>query len=108
MKPPSVLVRIDWGERELVATVEGTWPRINPEGQSETSEGAASRSVETPPALLAMMEEKRSAERAADVATRALAPESIARISDRAQALGLVLSMRDDGQAMELVAPITR
>ena len=74
LKPPSVLVRLDWGERELVATVEGTWPRINAEGQAESSEAAAARSVETPPALLAMMEEKRSADREADRASRALPP----------------------------------
>ena len=26
--PPSVVVRLDWSERELVATVAGTWPRV--------------------------------------------------------------------------------
>ena len=108
LQPPSVLVRFDWGEREIVATVEGTWPRINQEGQSEASEAAAARSVDTPPALLAMMEEKRSEEQAADRATRSLQPERIAEISNRARALGLTLTMRDEGQIMELVAPVTR
>jgi two-component system sensor histidine kinase DegS len=108
LRPPSVLVRLDWGEHELVATVEGTWPRTNLEGQSESSEQAASRGVETPPALLAMMEEKRSADREADLATRSLPAELIAEIGNRASALGLKLTMRDDGQVMELVAPIRR
>ena len=108
LRPPSVLVRLDWGERELLATVEGTWPRVNPEGQSEASEAAAARSVDTPPALLAMMEEKRSAEREADRAMRALPEEKIAEIENRAHALGMNLTMRDEGQVMELVAPISR
>lgn len=108
LRPPSVLVRLEWGQRELVATVEGTWPRINPEGQSESSEAAAARSIETPPALLAMMEEMRSEEREADRASRSLAPDRVSEIGDRARALGMTLTMRDDGQVMELVAPARR
>ena len=108
LRPPSVLVRVDWGERELVATVEATWPRVNPEGQTEASDMAASRSVETPPALLAMMEEKRSAEREAEAASRSLSPERISQIEHRARALGMTLTMRDDGQVMELIAPVSR
>ncbi len=108
LRPPSVLVRLDWGERELVATVEGTWPRVNLEGQSESSEAATARSVDTPPALLAMMQEKRSADQAADRATRALPPDRVNEIGNRAKALGLTLTMRGEGQIMELVAPIKR
>jgi two-component system sensor histidine kinase DegS len=108
LKPPSVLVRMDWSPRELVATVEGTWPRVSPEGQSQASAAAASRSAETPPALLAMMEEKFSAEREAHRASRSLAPERVDEINTRARALGMKLTMRDDGQVMELVAPLIR
>ena len=108
LQPPSVLVRLDWGEHELVSTVEGTWPRVNPEGQVEASGGASSGSVETPPALLAMMEEHRSAEREAGLAQRALPAALVDVIGQRARALGLNMTMRDDGQIMELVAPIRR
>ncbi|MEX1334483.1 MAG: histidine kinase [Candidatus Limnocylindrales bacterium] len=108
LKPPSVLVRLDWGERELVVTVEGTWPRISPDGEVEPGGTAASRSVETPPALLAMMEEHRSAEREADLATRALPAALVDTIDRRSRALGVKLSMRDEGQVVELVAPIAR
>ncbi len=104
LQPPSVLVRLDWGEHELVSTVEGTWPRVDPEGQVE----ASSRSVETPPALLAMMEEHRSAEHEAGLAQRALPAALVDVIGQRARALGLNMTMRDDGQIMELVAPIRR
>ncbi len=108
LRPPSVLVRLDWGERELVATVKATWPRVNPEGRAESSDMAAARSVETPPALLAMMEEKRSAELEADKASRSLSAERVLEIEHRARALGMTLTMRDDGQVMELIAPIRR
>ncbi len=108
LRPPSVLVRLDWAPTELVATVEGTWPRVSPEGQSESSAAAASRSADTPPALLAMMEEMRSEEREADRALRALAPEWVAGIDHRAKALDMTLTMRDEGQLMELIAPVKR
>jgi len=108
LRPPSVLVRLDWLETELVATVEGTWPRVTPEGQTESSAAAAARSVDTPPALLAMMEEKRSAEREADRALRSLPAEKVSEIRNRARALGLTLTIRDDGQGLELVAPMSR
>ena len=108
LEPPSVLVRLEWGEREVVASVEGTWPRVNVEGQSESSEAATARSVETPPALLAMMEEKRSAEREASRASRALPRDLVAEIGSRAHAVGISMTMRDAGQVMELVAPVFR
>ena len=28
LRPPSVIVRLDWSERELVVTVAGTWPLV--------------------------------------------------------------------------------
>jgi two-component system sensor histidine kinase DegS len=108
LKPPSVLVRLDWSEQELVATAEGTWPLVNPEGQAESSDAASARSVETPPALRAMMEEKRSEERFEERAARSLPKETIALISKRAEALGMTLTVRDEGQVMELVTPSTR
>ncbi len=108
LRPPSVLVRLDWGEQELVATVEGTWPRVNLEGQTESSEAATGRSIDTPPALLAMMQEKWSADQAADRAMRSLPPERVAEIGTRARAMGMTMTMRDEGQVMELIAPIRR
>lgn len=105
LQPPSVVVRLDWSERELVATVSGTWPRVRPDGESEASAAAESRSNETPPALLAMMEEKRSQARETRTAARSLSPKRVAEIDNRARALGLGLTIRDEGQTMELVAP---
>jgi hypothetical protein len=55
-----------------------------------------------------MMEEHRSAEREAGLAQRALPPALVDAIGQRARALGLTLTMRDDGQVMELIAPLGR
>lgn len=106
LKPPSVLVRLDWSPTELVATVEGTWPRRGDETKAEASETAASTTVDTPPALLAMMAEMRSEEQEADRAARALSAGRVEGIEHRAEALGMRLTMRDGGQVMELVAPL--
>jgi two-component system sensor histidine kinase DegS len=108
LHPPSVVVRLDWSEREVVATVSGTWPRQRPEGGSEPRVHADSGSSETPPVLLAMMEEKRSQDREARTAAHSLPPDRIAEIDRRARALGLAFTVRDDGQTIELVAPVRR
>jgi hypothetical protein len=106
--PPSVVVRLDWSDRELVATVAGTWPRVRGEGESGAGDAADSRALETPPVLLAMMEEKRSQDREARTAARSLPPERLSEMTTRARALGLSFTVRDEGQAVELVAPVPR
>jgi hypothetical protein len=55
-----------------------------------------------------MMEELRSEERQAQVAARSLAPERIAEMEQRASALGMTLTLRDEGQVLELAVPIAR
>jgi two-component system, NarL family, sensor histidine kinase DegS len=105
LSPPSIIVRLDWSERELIATVSGNWPRVRPEGEGEPSQTDASHSLEMPPMLLAMMEEKRSQVREARTASRSLPPERISEIAGRARALGLTFTIRDEGQTLELVAP---
>ncbi len=108
LRPPSIVVRLDWSDTELVATVEGTWPRPAAEPPAGRSLPALERTGETPPALLAMMEEKRTQERMARTAARSLPPERMAEIAQRARTLGMALSIRDDGQVIELAVPFPR
>jgi two-component system sensor histidine kinase DegS len=108
LHPPSVVVRLDWSEREILATVSGTWPRARPGAESEARTAADARSGETPPVLLAMMEEKRTQDREARTAARSLPPERVAEIDHRARALALGFTVRDEGQTIELVAPMRR
>ncbi|CAN5682787.1 hypothetical protein BH23CHL8_BH23CHL8_23840 [soil metagenome] len=108
LRPPSVVVRLDWADTELLATVAGTWRRAT----SGTAEGAAAqagmRAGDTPPVLLAMMEELRSEERQAHAASRSLAPERVAEMAKRAAVLGMTLTLRDEGQVLEMAVPIPR
>ena len=106
LTPPSVLVRLIWAERELVATVEGTWPRGAPDDSENESVAPATRPGATPPVLLAMMEEMRSQDRDAVTASRSLSPERVAEIASRASAFGMTLTMHNEGQVMELIVPI--
>ena len=106
LRPPAVVVRLDWGAQELVSTVGASWPRELPEPAA--SSPAAEDAADTPPALLAMMAEKRSEQREADMRSKALPADKFEPISIRASALGMRLTMREDGQVMELVAPLHR
>jgi two-component system sensor histidine kinase DegS len=106
--PPSVIVRLDWSERELIATVSGTWPRARAEGGDETPSAETARTGEMPPMLLAMMEETRSQDRETRTASRSLPPDRVAEMTGRARALGLTFTVRDEGQTIELVAPRRR
>jgi two-component system sensor histidine kinase DegS len=105
LRPPSVIVRLDWSERELLVTVAGTWPIVREDGESAATSALDTRTSETPPVLLAMMEEARSQDREARTAARSLPAERIADIGMRARALGLRLTIRDEGQTLELLVP---
>jgi two-component system, NarL family, sensor histidine kinase DegS len=108
LRPPSVIVRLDWSERELLATVAGTWPIVREDGGAAASSALDTRTSETPPVLLAMMEEARSQDREARTAARSLPAERVAEITMRARALGLRLTTRDEGQTLELLVPRLR
>jgi hypothetical protein len=78
---------------------------VRADGGTEVTSATGTRTTETPPALLAMMEENRSQDREARSAARSLPVDRVAEIGMRARALGLALTIRDDGQTLELVAP---
>ena len=105
LRPPSVIVRIDWSDQELAATIEGTWPRSTSDVDL-TPVSTPSRLGETPAALLAMMEEKRASEREARLASRSLPPDRLAEIAQKARAVGMTVTLREDGQVLELVLSI--
>jgi hypothetical protein len=50
----------------------------------------------------------RTADREASRSSHSLSPERIRLIEGRARALGLSLTIRGEGQLLELVAPISR
>ena len=103
LRPPRVLVALDWSGRELRAKIVGRWPRED--GSSTEISNSGSRPGETPAYLLAMMEEKRSEERGARSASRSL---PLAELASRASAMGMRVNVHDDGQLIDLLATIPR
>jgi signal transduction histidine kinase len=107
--PPAVRVRLDWGQHELVVEVEAQWPRpVDPAAAEAGADASGALVTETPPALLAMMEEKRSAELEASWALHALPQETLSTIAERAQAMGLTMTVHDHGQRLELIGTTAR
>jgi two-component system, NarL family, sensor histidine kinase DegS len=105
VRPSSLLVRMDWGETELLILIETLWPAPSASAyQAPTA--PSSVSVETPPALAAMIAETRQAEHQARSAARTLPHERIVDIAERARVLGVRVASRNDGRMLELVAPI--
>ncbi len=106
LKPPAVTVALDWSGRELRAKIGGRWP--HEDGASTEIASSTARPGETPAYLLAMMEEKRSEEREARSALRALPPAQLAELTSRATAMGMRVNVLYDGRLVELLAPIPR
>jgi two-component system, NarL family, sensor histidine kinase DegS len=105
--PQAVMVRLDWSETELTASVASVWPRpTDSRSASGSSQPAPAASDAPPPALAAMIEESRSRESLSRSAARAIAPERVAGIGERARALGVRLVVREEGRALDLVASL--
>jgi two-component system sensor histidine kinase DegS len=104
-KPERIAMHLDWGDELVIELVAGKTqvaiddPNLPPEGR------------EMPPALAAMVEERRTAHAEAVEAARL---ESLARlpnrvwreISDRAALLGIKAELLDEGSRLRLIAPL--
>jgi two-component system sensor histidine kinase DegS len=101
LRPERVTVRLDWSDRELSAMVRGHWQAAKP-----GSRQAQEHPRDLPPALAAMMEQKDTEERQALVDARSLPASRSAEIREHAGILGIGLTILDDGQATEIVAPL--
>jgi two-component system sensor histidine kinase DegS len=102
LRPARVTVRLDWSARELSATIRGHWTTSGsaPKRRSEPP------SKDMPPALAAMIEEKDREDRQAIVDARSLPNARLQELLDRAAILDVTLTVLDDGQATEIVAPL--
>ena len=132
-KPTSVSVALDWSETELKSVVRTIWPerkpaqRASPEttarGRHSTSGGSRGRlgrrrgqgstAVETPAALMQMIEEQRedvaaASQAAAEAITdaRSLPDASWRDIEHRAQTLGLQVTLTDEGRSVVSVIDV--
>lgn len=102
LRPARLTVRLDWSQHELSATVRGHWASTGPSPKRRTEP----LSKDMPPALAAMIEEKDLEDRQALVEARSIPLARLQELRDRATILGVALTVLDDGQATEIVAPL--
>jgi two-component system sensor histidine kinase DegS len=108
--PDAVTLKLDWGERltaDLVAT--RAVPPVESSSEVEIPSVEAGRSL--PPALAALVEERRAAQRAAaEAAIRAsvvpLPAAAWREIRDRAASVGVDAELREDGRHLHLSAEL--
>jgi two-component system, NarL family, sensor histidine kinase DegS len=108
--PDHIALRLDWGDR-LTADVVATRAIVEPIKGSAIEIPTQEAGKSLPPALAALVEERREAERdAADAAVRdsiVVLPESPWReIRDRAASVGVEAELRADGGHLHIVAEI--
>jgi two-component system sensor histidine kinase DegS len=108
--PDHVALRLDWGDR-LTIDVVATRAVAEPTKTSEIAIPTEEAGKSLPPALAALVEERREAERdAAEAAVResivVLPPAPWREIRDRAASVGVIAELRADGGHLHLVADI--
>ena len=109
-EPDSVALRIDWSDR-LVADLVAMRAVVQPEPLSDVEIPAEEARENMPPALAALVEERRAAQQAAvDAAIRAsvviLPPATWREIQDRAASVGVQADLRGDGGHLHLAVDL--
>lgn len=109
-KPDRVALRLDWGEH-LVAIIEATRAVGDPVGTSDVDIPAETDDKDLPPALAAMVEDRRAHRRdAAEAAVRdsivALPTPTWRAIEGRAASIGVDVELAAEGGRVRLVARI--
>jgi hypothetical protein len=119
-KPSRVSIRLDWSAADLHARVRAVRPEEPKEPAKEepvasgkkVGKGGASVPSDLPPALAAMIDERRESERAARAAAaeaallEAALPARIwADIQQRASTIGLDVALSEDGRCLDVVMP---
>jgi two-component system, NarL family, sensor histidine kinase DegS len=103
LHPTRVTVRLDWAEQELFGTVRAHWP-LPLERPGGSSRREPETTADMPPALAAMIEQTASDDRRARVVARSLPDARVEDLKERAGVLGVAISLRDNGQTLELTA----
>jgi hypothetical protein len=110
VSPDKVAVRLDWADG-LTAEVIATRAIVEPQSTSDVAIPTVEAGEKLPPALAALVEERRTAEReAAEAAIRAaivvLPPATWREIQDRAASVGVAVELRADGGHLHLTADL--
>jgi two-component system sensor histidine kinase DegS len=108
--PEQVSMRLDWSER-LTADIVATRAVVEPVATSDVAIPTEEAGKELPPALAALVEERRTAEReAAEAAVRAsivvLPAATWREVQDHAASVGVEAELQDGGGHLHLVADL--
>ena len=109
-EPDSVSLRIDWSDR-LVADIVAMRAVVQPDAPSEVEIPTEEAGSDLPPALAALVEERRAAQQAAiDAAIRAsvviLPPATWREIQERAASVGVDAQLKGDGGHLHLAVDL--
>jgi two-component system sensor histidine kinase DegS len=109
-EPDAVTLKLDWSDR-LVADLVATKAVTQPEAHAEVAIPSEEAGHALPPALAALVEERRVAQQAAaEAAVRAsivgLPPPTWREIQDRAASVGVQAALLSDGARLHLVAEL--
>ena len=109
-EPDAVTLKIDWSDR-LVADIVATKAVTQAEAPAEVAIPSEEAGHALPPALAALVEERRVAQQAAaEAAVRAsivgLPPPTWREIQDRAASIGVQAALLSDGARLHLVAEL--
>jgi two-component system sensor histidine kinase DegS len=102
-----ILFKLDWAADQLIAAMSASRATVKP--KTAAPEGVASKDL--PPALAAMMEERRAdARTAAETAKRdsivSLPPSTWREVQSRAATLGLIVELSPDGSELQLLSEL--
>ena len=102
-----ILFKLDWAADQLIAAMSASRATVKP--KAAVPEGVASKDL--PPALAAMMEERRAdARTAAETAQRdsivSLPPSTWREVQSRAATLGLTVELSPDGSELQLLSEL--
>lgn len=100
LRPSRVAVRLDWTEHRLGVMIRAGW--IAEPRASGIASVAATLPDDLPPALRQMIEQTRDQDRQASPGGRALPPELLTDLSERARVMGVGLQVSNDGTTVEL------
>lgn len=107
LHPSQLIVRLDWAEREVQATVRSgrADERAVMTRAAADLQAASLPADDMPPALAEMIQQQRADEFQQRSQAHALPPAHWQEIQARAMALGVTVRLVDDGQTLEAVAP---
>ncbi len=104
LRPSAISVRLEWSDTELHATVRSGRPDERAAAGRSGADVRKTDASDMPPALAAMIAKQRADEREVWASARTLPADRWRDIQSRAEAVGVTVTLLDDGQTLEAMA----